>query len=392
MKILIASQTYNRKTNGQGVFVVQLAEGLAQAGHNLLVLTPSGSGAVQERNGVRVAGIASLSLKPFFPDIYVTLFHRKQIARQIDTFQPDIVHIHDHYPLCHATVREVTRRNLPLVATSTFLPDNLTLNVGLFNRFRGIINPFLWKLVLRVLDQALVITSPTETGANILRRQHPRAEVRAISCGIDRERFRLQPSVNRAAVRQKYRLDPDKITFLYLGRLDNEKRVDVLIQAFARAQLGHAQLAVAGKGMYAGRLRRLAKNLGLDGQVVFTGFVPEDDLVNLYNSVDFYTMPGETELQSISTLEALACGRPVLAANARALPELVKHKLDGYLFAARDVEDAANGMRWLAAHMPDWPKLSAAGQATAAPHDLQNTIRRYEQLYREVIEMAALPR
>ncbi len=384
MKILIASQTYNRKANGQGVFVVQLAEGLAQTGHEVMVLTPSSNAGIDRRNGVQVAGIASISLRPFFPEIYITLFHARQIIRRINEFQPDIVHIHDHYPLCRLVAREAVQRDLPLVASNAFLPDNLTLNLGLFSRFRQVINPLLWWMVLSVLNQARLITSPTETAANILRKQRPRAPVRAISCGVDRSRFRYDPSTNVESIRRNFGLDPHKTTFLYLGRLDNEKRVDVLIRAFAQAHLPNAQLAIAGKGMYAARLQRLAEDLDMDGQVVFTGFVPGEDLARLYNSIDFYAMPGDTELQSLSTLEALACGRPVLAANARALPEIVKHKVDGYLFQAGDVDDAAHGIRWLAGQMQDWSKLSAAGQAIAAPHDLHNTIRQYEQLYREI--------
>ncbi len=387
MKILIASQTYNRKTNGQGVFVVQLAEGLARAGHEVMVLTPARNAEVVERNGVKVAGIASLSLDLVFPGVFITLFPDRQVARQLDAFQPDVVHIHDHYPLCASVARQATRRGLPLVASNVFLPDNLTLNVGLFNRLRWIINPLLWKMVLRVFDRARVITTPTETAAVILRQQHPRPPVRAISCGVDQDRFYLNPSVNRMAMRKKYRVDPNKIAFLYLGRLDNEKRVDVLIQAFAQAQVPNAQLVIAGKGMVAEKLRQLADDLNLTGQVVFTGFVPVEDLARLYNSVDFYAMPGDTELQSLSTLEALACGRPVLAADARALPELVKHQVDGYLFEPGNVQDAANGIRWLAGHMQDWQKLSAAGQAVAAPHHLDNTLRHFEQLYREVASL-----
>ncbi len=264
---------------------------------------------------MQVAGIASLSLKPFFPDIYASLFHARQVARRIETFQPDVVHIHDHYPLCSATARAAARLGLPLLASNAFLPDNLTLNVSIFHRFRRIINPLLWRIVLRVLNQARLITSPTETAMEILRRQRPRPPLRAISCGVDRGRFKPDSTVDRLAIRKKYHLDPHKITFLYLGRLDNEKRVDVLIRAFAQADLPDAQLAVAGKGLYARKWKQLAQDLHLDGKMIFTGFVPGEDLVQLYNSVDFYAMPGDTELQSISTLEALACGRPVLAAG-----------------------------------------------------------------------------
>ncbi len=121
----------------------------------------------------------------------------------------------------------------------------------------------------------------------------------------------------------------------------------------------------------------------MQNRIIFTGFVPAKDLVNLLNSVDYFCMPGDTELQSIATLEAAACGRPVLAADA--LPELVKHKRNGYLFDSGDVQDAAAGIEWLADHHDRWEEMSAASLQIAARHDLKNTIQHYEQVYQPLV-------
>src|SRR5439155_23320461 len=124
---------------------------------------------------------------------------------------------------------------------------------------------------------------------------------------------------------------------LYVGRLDRGKRIAVLIHAFHRLSREDLQLPIAGRGRHGRALRALAERLALGRRVVFTGFVPDEDLPGLLNSVDVFVMPSEAELQSIATLEAMATGRPVLAEVALALPELMETNVidymirDGYL-------------------------------------------------------------
>ena len=390
MKILFATQTYNRSTNGQGVFNVQLAEGLAQNGHEVLVLAPSEHGRQHkdvQKNGVSVDEIRSFSLEPFYHNVHITPFPTGQIRAALDEFQPQIIHIHDHYPLCKSTAEQANQRRVPLVATNVFLPDNITLNVRLFRFAHKGVNRLLWKMVLDVFNRAQLVTSPTQTALEIIRQQDIRVPLKAISCGIDLTRFHPNSTVNAGEVRERFGLDRQKMTFLYLGRLENEKRVDVLIRAFACLKRPDIQLAIAGKGLYAKALRHLAETLGTQNRIIFTGFVPAEDLVNLLNSVDYFCMPGDTELQSIATLEAAACGRPVLAADALALPELVKHKRNGYLFDSGDVQDAAAGIEWLANHHNRWEEMSAASLQIAAPHDLNNTIQQYEQVYQALVRL-----
>ena len=118
--------------------------------------------------------------------------------------------------------------------------------------------------------------------------------------------------------------------------------------------------------------------------MVFTGYVPAQDLPALLNSIDIFAMPSEAELQSIATLEAMGTGRPVLAADAQALPELVKNGVNGYLFKAGDVDDAARRIGQLTDEREYWPAMGAASLTLVRPHSLGNTLLRYEDLYRSL--------
>ena len=145
------------------------------------------------------------------------------------------------------------------------------------------------------------------------------------------------------------------------------------------------QLVVAGKGAYRAQLIALTGELGLSQKVHFTGFLPNEDLPSVLNSIDIFAMPSEAELLSISTLQAMGCSRPVLAADAVALPELVTEDLNGMLFKPGDVADAARCMQWFADHPQRWSAMGAASLAKVQAHSVENIVHQYESLYENVL-------
>jgi 1,2-diacylglycerol 3-alpha-glucosyltransferase len=91
-----------------------------------------------------------------------------------------------------------------------------------------------------------------------------------------------------------------------------------------------------GKGRDEAEFKALARKLKLDGTVIFTGAVPDEDVRLLYNVADVYIGAGSAELQGIAVMEAMASGLPILAANAVALPELVSDGENGFLFSLNE--------------------------------------------------------
>ncbi len=389
MRIVIAGQTYHPTANGQAVFTVHLAEGLAQLGHQVMVITPSDRflASRKMKNGVSIQGITAIPLLPLYAEVHMTFLPGLLVGRLLDDFNPDVVHIQDHYPLCRSVYRAAQRRGLPLIGTNHFLPQNIIPYVPVLSKFqkgRNFLESILWRMMLRVFNQLDLVTTPTKTGAQILHQQGIRKPIYSISCGIDLNRFQNHLEVNTGEIRKRYGLDPDRTVFLYVGRVDREKCLEVLLEAFHRLKRDDLQLVIAGKGLNLQHLKKLSVQLNLDGHVVFTGFVPADDLPALLKSADVFSMPSDVELQSIATLEAMAVGKPILAANARALPELVKTGTNGCLFKANDIGDASRCIAWMA----DQPEqLTAMGQASmeiVQHHGLILTVKRYLELYQSI--------
>ena len=387
MRVLIVTQTYSYG-NGQASFTIHLAEKMAQHGHQVLVIAPSERMKSYSscQNDVRVEKVAALHMSVLHPTIYITPFPDSRVKQLLREFQPDIVHIQDHYFLCSAAVNEARRLGIPLIGTNHFLPENL---LPFFRKFPSVQYLFtlpLWKMMLAVFNKLDVAITPSRTATRILQDQEIQIPVRTISNGVDTNRFRLDPEIDRLSIRQTYNLSPDQTLFLYVGRLDGEKGLDTLLEAISLVAHDDFQLAIVGRGLYRQWLEKQAQELGLERRVVFIGFVGPDQLPALYNSADIFVMPSPEELQSIATLEAMACGKPILAANGRALPELVEPGVNGYLFQPAQPEDAARRMNQLMEEREKWSAMGQASFERSQEHSLLNTITHYEEQYRMAVE------
>jgi 1,2-diacylglycerol 3-alpha-glucosyltransferase len=392
MRILIAGETYYSGLNGQATFMVNLAEGLARHQHEVVVVIPSPQSNPfrEESNGVRVEGLRSIPLNTARPDIYYTPVPGKAVRRIFKEFQPEIVHIHDHYPISWAAYRAARRSGIRVIGTNHFMPDNLIPYFPHINRMKPVYERLLWNWMLNLYNRLDVVTAASRTAVSILSEAGLWVPVIPISCGIDLNRFRPDLSTERQIMRQRYNLDPEGVVLLFVGRVDGEKRLDLLLYALNKLNRQDIQLVIAGNGGERKRLEALAATLGLNRQVLFTGYVPDADLPGLLNSVDIFVMPSEAELLSIATLEAMASARPILAARARALPELVADGINGYLFKPGDFQDAARAIALLVDHPDRWPSFGAASLERSRPHDLDNTLATYQNLYKLALSMPAL--
>jgi 1,2-diacylglycerol 3-alpha-glucosyltransferase len=393
MKILIEGTTYYPAMNGQAVFTTHLAEGLANQGHEVVMITPSDQGHAYSADcrGVRIETTQALNMGVFHPDAYVPLYSRPDVKRVLDEFRPDVVHIHDHYPLSNLVVRMAKARRIKTVGTNHFMPANLAPYVPWLARMKPVFEGTLWTWMLWTYNRLDLVTAPSQTAADLLRRQGLKPTVLPVSCGLDLSRFRPMPEIDRRVMRMRYGLNPDRTLFLFVGRVDDEKRLDVIIEALSLLGRDDVQLGIAGRGAAANKLKEMAEERGLSEQVRFTGFVPDEDLPALINSADVFVMPSEAELLSIATLEAMGCGRPVLLANAVALPELVVDGYNGFRFAAGDARDAARYLAWFADHSDLWAEMGAASLEKVQVHGIDNTVQTYERLYDAVLSGVEFP-
>ncbi|MBI1855105.1 MAG: glycosyltransferase, partial [Chloroflexi bacterium] len=191
MRILISGTTYHPALNGQAIFTVNLAEGLAKRGHEVAAVYPSEQGKAysRTRNGVRLETVNSFSLSFLHPDSFVPLPSVKRVRQILDDFQPDIVHIQDHYPTCRSVVMESKKRKLKIVGTNHFMPENLAPYIPGLSKIKPLYNRLLWNWMLEVYNRVDVVTTQSRVAADIVRAQGLRVPVFPASCGIDLSQY-----------------------------------------------------------------------------------------------------------------------------------------------------------------------------------------------------------
>lgn len=379
-RILISTDTYPPDVNGAAYFTHRLATGLAARGNDVHVVCQSEAGPASADvvDGVVVHRLRSAPLL-VHPTMRVTVPTR--LDRLVADINPDVLHTQGHFVVGRAAIAAARRAGVPVVATNHFMPDNLFQFAHIPEKLRIKAGRLAWRDFSRVFNRADHITTPTPLAARLLSDQGFGREVEPVSCGIDLTRFhpRAEP---KSWARRMFDL-PDRPTVLFVGRLDEEKRLDELVRALPLVlNETDAQVALVGKGNQRDDLERLARSIGVSDRVFFLGFVPDENMSQAFSAADVFAMPGVAELQSIATLEAMASGLPVVAADAMALPHLVDG--NGYLFQPGDVVGLARHLTAVLADDGLRARLGKASRELALTHDDQSSLARFERIYDEV--------
>jgi glycosyltransferase involved in cell wall biosynthesis len=380
--VLIATDTYPPDVNGAAYFSHRLASGLVARGTEVHVVCASdeGSPRIEIMDGVVVHRLSSAPLL-VHPTMRVTVPAGlgRTLLRLIERVRPQVVHVQGHFIVGRAAIEAARRAGLPVAATNHFMPDNMFQFARIPARLRGRVGDLVWHDFRRVFARADRVTTPTRIAAELLSAKGFTREVEAVSCGIDLHRFQPQP---QQWARQRFGLD-DRPTILFVGRLDEEKRLDELVWALPQVLNSvDAQIVFVGTGGRRTALERLAARLGVGGRVRFLGFVPDAALPQVYSAADVFAMPGVAELQSIATLEAMASGLPVVAARAMALPHLVGD--NGHLYRPGDVRELAGHLTAILTSADLRASMAKASLALAATHDHRRSLARFEEIYAEL--------
>jgi glycosyltransferase involved in cell wall biosynthesis len=309
----------------------------------------------------------------------------RQIESYLDHFKPDIIQANNHYELGRALIRYGRKRGVPVVGGSHFMPETflfeLRHHTWLYNPLRRLG----WRMEAGVYNKATAVVGPTKTAVDFLTKAGLKVPTHVISNGIDVEAN--QPSKQtKLAMRKRLKL-ADKPTVIYIGRLSAEKRLETVIEAVAGASAQiDLQFVMVGSGLYQGRLQKLADDLGIADRVVFTGFLEKPEQKSEYLAAsDLFAIASPVELQSIVTLEAMACGLPVVAVDEAALPELVHPKRNGALFTLDDSQQLGKILIDLLSDLQRLKEYGKQSREIAETHDIRKLPHQYEDFYRQLL-------
>ena len=173
-------------------------------------------------------------------------------------------------------------------------------------------------------------------------------------------------------------VDPGRRYLLYVGGISPHKSIDTLVDAHAKLirneGFADVQLVLVGdykRDVFFSSYDALRQRAA--ASAIFTGFVPDDELTQLYGAASTLVMPSIDEGFGLPAIEAMACGTPVVASRAGALPEVVADA--GLLYTPRDVDELAEALKTVLADASLRQRLSNEGQKRAAQFTWQASAR-----------------
>lgn len=380
LTIVIAADTYPPDINGAATFCYRLASAMHARGHRVHVLATRGNKGktyTEVRPEAIVHRLESYAVPTHeYFRLTLPLKINREIYRLLKDIQPDAIHAQSHYMIGRAALTYGKRRGIRTVATNHLMPENLNPFLPFPQWFNDLYFRFSWWDMGRVFNRAELITTPTPLAAKAMEERAGLNHVQPLSNGIEVGNYELaeNESIKRNA-------EP---TILFVGRLAVEKNVNELIEALGMmTKVPNAVLEIVGGGEQRVKLEQLAKAQGLTDRVKFFGHISDDELREAYLRCDLFCQPGTAELQSLVTLEALSASKPVVLANALALPHLVDEGVNGYMFEPGNRADLAEKLdRVLSLPQTERERMGKAGHHKVLNHAQEKTMQAFEDIYR----------
>jgi 1,2-diacylglycerol 3-alpha-glucosyltransferase len=380
------TETFVPHANGVTTSILNARRGLFQRGHRVTVY--SAGPPVFENESVHYYGGKTFPLYPDFPIAIFPSRAGRRNKRALAQQDPDVVHIHAPGPMGLRGYRAAKRHGKPFLVTYHTVTEPLV-------RYA----PYGWKTLYRVGSSAVdrllnnrsaIIIAPTHAAKRDLLTKNPdwESKIRVVPTGIDLDAFR--PGLDASHVRHAWGFEHGERVMLYLGRTSYEKRIDLLLDAYARLRTAHRDLrfVVAGTGPATTDLKAQVRALGVQDEVRFVGHVPDDQVPAYYNACDVFASASEIETQGLTLLEAMACGAPVAVAGTGGFLDVVRDGHNGYLFPPGSVDGAVHGIE-LALAAPT--ALRQRARESALQYGLDHCATLLERAYEAALDAEAEP-
>jgi glycosyltransferase involved in cell wall biosynthesis len=352
LRIALFSGNYNMVRDGANQALNRLVGYLLRQGAAVRVYSPT----IPEPDFAPTGELVSLPsiAIPGRNEYRLALALPRRVRADLAQFAPNLVHTSSPDISCHRAVSWARTRGLPVLGSVHTRFDTYPRYYNL-----AFLEPLMKALLRRYYRRCDALVAPSESMAQVLRDERMNYDVSIWSRGVDREIFNRDR--RDLEWRRSLGIADDQLAIGFLGRLVMEKGLDVFsdtIDELARRGVPHKVLVVGegpARGWFEGRLP----------EAVFTGYQAGTDLARAVASMDVLFNPSITEAFGNVTLEAMACGQPVVAAQATGSENLVDDGVSGRLIRPGSVHHFAEALRAYAENTELRASHGAAGEARA---------------------------
>ena len=333
MRIALFTETYVPDVNGVVAHVKTLKQGLEKQGHEVLVVCADKR---TKRHYVKDGVLhcpATESKRLYGFGVAQPISRRRMNI--IAEFKPDIMHIHHEFGIGLTGILAAKMQHKPLVYTLHTMYDQYIYYIA---------PRFLHKAATKVSHQyerfiarnATELTGPSQKCSEYFKKIGIHKEFNLIPNSADLDMFDPQKvqEDKKAEIREKYNIPADKMIACFVGRLGQEKSVDVLLEFWKKSIVPEdgLHLLIVGDGPDRKALELLAETLGIAEMVTFTGLISHNEMPAYFCCCDAFVSASLSEMNSISMLESMATGLVVLQRYDELNADQIKQGENGYLY------------------------------------------------------------
>jgi 1,2-diacylglycerol 3-alpha-glucosyltransferase len=377
MNILLTTETYLPYITGVSVSTDNIARYMLTKGHKVTLVCPK---PLVKSKGKYPRGLKLV----FVPSLPFTFYNNNAIAgpfsahriieNEIKKGKFDVIHIQEPGVIGLNALSVARKYKVPTVGSLHFIPEQV--DRVLWGSFEQILSPLIKVFIKNTYNKFNSVMTVSNFFSEYLKKIGVTKPINIISNGVDTNVFK---PVGQKGVDSK-----DDFTFFYLGRLDRDKNVETIVRAMVGTK-DNVKLLVVGKGTESAFLLDLAKKLKVQNKIKWVSYVSDSEMQKVYSFVNAFCIMSPYEGQSIVTLQAVSMGLPIIAANAGALPELVKNNVNGYLVDTYDVVGLSKKMNELAESISLRKRFGVESRKISLKHERSQALSMLEKLYRSIL-------
>ncbi len=379
LNIAFYTDTFYPAVDGVVTSINNFSHELKRRGHNVYIFT-AGKRTKDNNTTIDVFFERGIRFKKY-PQYTLAMFPfvSSMKVRELDI---DIVHTHTPFFMGMSAMVVAKLNKLPLVGSfHTLFTDKAVIDEYAAKNalLQKVAKKYSWPYARFFYNKCDRVIAPSAETASILN-SNKITGVSVVENGIDLKRFNTHIKAKR--LREEFLAGKYEHVVLYLGRISKEKRIDTIISAARALKRKDVRFVIAGTGPALDYYKRLAARYRLDDKVIFTGFVNDKDLPGYYAASDMLCMPSTFETQGIVTLEAMACGKPVVGADFMALRSLIVDGYNGEKFKPNSGADCAKKMGNALDHIDKYDGMLS----TAGKFSIEKTTDKLLNVYKDIID------
>ena len=377
MRIAFFTDAYLPQRDGVVSTIVNFRKELERKGHEVFIFAAGSRKDKRENRDAHVFYHTAIPFRPY-PDYKIVLFPVRSVSK-VGRLKVDLVHTHSMAGMGLAAYATAKAFGLPLVGTFHTLVPEAAHYLSRHDAVKDVGKRLLWDYLRLYYNRCGIVTVPSRWIGGLIASKGI-CNVVVVPPGICAERFEKG---NGKAFREKFVLGKAPV-IMYVGRVAEEKNLETLIKAaiYVLEEIPRAKFVVVGKGPAEKKYVEMARKEGVGRAFVFTGFVSDEELPDAYHACDVLAFPSTFETLGIVALEAMACGKPVAAADHGPLREVVKEGSNGALFDPKNAEQCAGAIVQV---YKARRRFAPACRRTALEYSVEKSVGKLTQVYRNAM-------